>query len=474
STIAEQEFIINHLLPHLKRFSLSESLNNVVRKELLAPRITIDILHYLIRSDTMVDQQILENANKAAEIVNQFSTLLQSSSSLESQDSTTLFDKFSKTSPSLQLGIIMELLHREGEKIEILLLKLLKTNSKIAHKVIDLLGSRAEKKSASLLNHMLKETKNKELSKSIKKTLYRLKNKGIEVSPTEPDIKTKTEKKKVPLLPPTAYATTIDPLGERLILAIKPKNDQELTIFQFLTSDQKGINDLIASVTTPKDFKNYLTKIESTKEITMVEIDLDYCHFLIKESSQRNHTSGTAIPGNYFLWKKFFGEYDKNSDKAAIHNLLNSDEIISQEFLLQQSEELVDKYKFTFWLLEWKLLVDCQKEIHETENSLLVLSEHQKDERINETVKNTARLFFDDKNRSSFQRRLEDTAYILWKAGKTEDSKSAFAAALAFTPGGIPSEDHPFALKTVKQNFKFLKEQTQKEKRSDSGRIVLP
>jgi len=82
-------------------------------------------------------------------------------------------------------------------------------------------------------------------------------------------------------------------------------------------------------------------------------------------------------------------------------------------------------------------------------------------------VKNTARLFFDDKNRSSFQRRLEDTAYILWKAGKTEDSKSAFAAALAFTPGGIPSEDHPFALKTVKQNFKFLKEQTQKEKRSD-------
>ena len=45
----------------------------------------------------------------------------------------------------------MELLHREGEKIEILLLKLLKTNSKIAHKVIDLLGSRAEKIYKTLL-----------------------------------------------------------------------------------------------------------------------------------------------------------------------------------------------------------------------------------------------------------------------------------------------------------------------------------
>ena len=54
STIAEQEFIINHLLPHLKRFSLSESLNSIVQKETLAPRITIDVLHYLIRSDSMI------------------------------------------------------------------------------------------------------------------------------------------------------------------------------------------------------------------------------------------------------------------------------------------------------------------------------------------------------------------------------------------------------------------------------------
>jgi len=433
STIPEQEFMINHLFPHLKRLSLSESLNSIVQKETLAPRITIDVLHYLIRSDSMINHQLLEDTNKAEEIANQFSTLLESSNSLESHDGTTLFKKFCETPPSFQLGIVMELTHLKGEKTLPLLLKILSTKSKIAHNIIDFLGSFADKNSAHLLNQVLKETKDKELSKNIKKTLYRLKNKGIEVSPTEPDIKTKTEKKKVPLLPPTAYATTID-----------------------------------------KDFKNYLTKIESTKEITMVEIDLDYCHFLIKESSQRNHTSGTSIPGNYFLWKKFFGEYDKNSDKATTYNLLNSDEIRSQEFLLQQSEGLIDKYKFTFWLLEWKLLVNCQKEIHEIENSLLVLSEHQKDERINETVKNTSRLFFDDKNRSSFQRRLEDTAYILWKAGKIEDSKSAFAAALAFAPGGTPSEDHPFALKTVKQNFKFLKEQTEKEKRSDSGRIVLP
>ena len=474
STIPEQGFMINHLFPHLKRLSLSESLNNVVQKETLAPRIIVDILHYLIRSDTIIDNQLLEEANRAEEIVNQFSTLLESNESLESQDGSTLFDKFLEIPSSFQLGIIMELIHFKGEKTLPLILKFFSTKSKIAHNVTDFLGSLADKNSAQLLNQILEGTKDKELSRNIKKTLYRLKNKGVEVPSPKPTTIIKTGGKEVQLPSPTAYVTTMDPLGERLILAVKPKSDQELTIFQFLVSDQKGINDLIASVAIYKDFENYLSKVKNTKEVTMVEIDLAYCHLLIKESSQRNHVSGTTIPGNYFLWKKFFGEYDTHLDKAMIYNLLNAEEIVSQKILLQQSEDLIKKYEFTFWLLEWKLLVDCYKEIHEVENSLLVLTEQQKDARINETVQKTARLFFDDKNRFLFQRRLEETAYILWETGKVEDSKSAFAAALAFAPGTIPIEDHPFALKTVKENFRFLKEHSQKEKRSESGRIVIP
>jgi len=473
STISEQEFIINHLLPHLKRLSLSESLHNLVQKETFAPRVMIDTLHYLIRSDTIIDHQLLEKANQAEEIVNQFSTLLESSTSLESKDGSILFDKFYKTPPSLQLGILMELIHLKGKKIQPLLLNILNTNIKIVQNVIDFLGSLADNNVASLLNHLLKETKDKELSKHIKKTLYRLKNKGVEVPPPEIVKTDKTEKKKVPLPSPVAYATTIDPLGERLILAVKPKNDHEHTIFQFLTSDQKGINDLIASITTPKDFKNYLTKIENTKDITMVEIDLAYCHFLLKEFSRKNHTSGNRLPDNHFLWKKFFGQYDSTLDKAMIYTIFNAEEIRGKESLLQQSEDLIGKFTYAFWLLEWKFLVDSYKELYESEHSTLVLAEYQKESRINEIVKNTAKLFFDDKNRLLFQRRLEEIAYILWKTGKVEESQSAFAAALAFTPEGVPSEHHPFAIKTVEENFKFLKEQTKKEKRSESGNIIL-
>jgi hypothetical protein len=142
--------------------------------------------------------------------------------------------------------------------------------------------------------------------------------------------------------------------------------------------------------------------------------------------------------------------------------------------LLQRSEDLVGKYPFAYWLLEWKLLIDCYKELYEMENSPIVLTDPQKESRTAEITKKTARLFFDDNNRMLFKRRLEEIAYILFKTDREEDAQSALAAALAFEPGGVASEDHPFALKTVEKNFAFLKEQSQKEKRSDTGRIILP
>jgi hypothetical protein len=472
STIDEQLFMIDHLFVHLKRLSLSESLTSVLKKETFAPRILVDILHYLIRSDTIVDTQLLESATKAEEIANQFSTLLDSADGAELSEGAQLITSFQGISDSLQLGIVMELAHFKGKQILPLLLAIFRTKGKVAPKIIDFLGSCADENSVYLLNQLLEGTEDKELSKGIKKTLYRLKNKGIEVS--EPKTTTPPTEKEDPLPPPTAYFTTMDPLGERLILAIKPKSDQELNIFQFLVSDQKGINDLIASVTTPKEFASYLEKISVAKDITMVEIDLDYCHFLIKEASNKNHASGTNLPEHFFLWKKYFGSNGTQLDKAAIYTLLNTEEIKSQALLLQRSEDLVGKYPFAYWLLEWKLLIDCYKELYEMENSPIVLTDPQKESRTAEITKKTARLFFDDNNRMLFKRRLEEIAYILFKTDREEDAQSALAAALAFEPGGVASEDHPFALKTVEKNFAFLKEQSQKEKRSDTGRIILP
>ena len=77
--------------------------------------------------------------------------------------------------------------------------------------------------------------------------------------------------------------------------------------------------------------------------------------------------------------KKFFGSYDTALEKPAIYTLVPAGAIKSEAPLLQRSEKLIEKHTFTFWLLDWKLLVTAYQEIHELENSLLVLSEPQKE-----------------------------------------------------------------------------------------------
>jgi hypothetical protein len=181
STIAEQAFMINHLFPHLKKFSLSESLNSVLQKESFAPQILVDMLHYLIRSDTIIDSDLLQSANEAEELANGLGKMLEDGTSLRSADGAKLLAAFSALKPAFQMGIIMELIHNKKDRVLPLLARLMQEKSAIAPRIIDFLSSRSEKTEVHLLQCLLKETKDKELSKSIKKTLYRLKNKGIEV-----------------------------------------------------------------------------------------------------------------------------------------------------------------------------------------------------------------------------------------------------------------------------------------------------
>jgi hypothetical protein len=156
----------------------------------------------------MVDNQLLERANKAEEIANHLATLLEENASLESQDSEKLLSNFNETSPALQLGILMELFHLKGEKILPLFLHLLKTKNSVAPKIIDFLGSRADTGAVYLLTQILTGTEDKELSKGIKKTLYRLKNKGIEYVPPEPLTAVPAQREEVPL-PSRAYHSSV-------------------------------------------------------------------------------------------------------------------------------------------------------------------------------------------------------------------------------------------------------------------------
>ena len=112
-------------------------------------------------------------------------------------------------------------------------------------------------------------------------------------------------------------------------------------------------------------------------------------------------------------------------------------------------------------------------QLHETEDSPIIMPSQQKEERLDKIHKEMAGKFIDEEKRRLYKRRLEEMAYFLLKTNREDDAQSALAAALAFGPEGVPSDKHPFALRLIKEGLSVYYSEKKEEKKK-SNLIVTP
>ena len=77
---------------------------------------------------------------------------------------------------------------------------------------------------------------------------------------------------------------------------------------------------------------------------------------------------------------------------------------------------------------------------------------------------------FDEDFRKIYQRRLEETAYMLFRTNKEEEANCALCAAWDLKPQGIASEKQGFLQKLVHRSILFYAEGT--ERRRNNSLIV--
>jgi len=129
------------------------------------------------------------------------------------------------------------------------------------------------------------------------------------------------------------------------------------------------------------------------------------------------------------------------------------------------------------WRLDASRLESLGMEWARRQRTGLVLEEVGPEGDTEHAVKWIVERYFDAKTRVFFKRRLEETAYMLWRRDRTLHAKMALAAALAMEPPDRRLDDHPFLVELVLYNLKILsvlmEEQQQKEIRP-GVRLILP
>lgn len=370
-------------------------------------------------------------------------------------------------------AFIHRLIKDAGENSLSLLSKLVGKNGELDSIIAESLVYLTTPGSAELLSQMVTEAQNKPLKKAIKRSLYRLKERGIIAEDRGHE-----DSRASILRPPTriseGYLSSIDYLGDRLVWLTQPRVTKGLYFFQVLINDTEGIKDFQGTEITKKMYRDYLTRFRKENLMPIVEAEPSYCQFLIEEGYTTAIQRGHPVPTGYLEWKDIVGKLSSEVQRPLIYSYYEEEAIKADESLLTRSGILFELPEFSNWAIEPDEMERYTEKIQEASKSKLVLTPIQKQERIYQIFNDAAEELFNEERRLLYSRRLEEIAYIIYKLGKEEEAKTCLAAALALRSEGIPSSRHPFPLELVKRSLSSAIWEEEQKARENLSFIVKP
>ena len=128
--------------------------------------------------------------------------------------------------------------------------------------------------------------------------------------------------------------------------------------------------------------------------------------------------------------------------------------------------------EFKDWFLEPRLIWKYLEEYKEAGTGPLVLNPYQVEDRKDSVLKRAAKETFGDDARRTYKRRLEETAYLLYRKDEKEAAMSALAAAEDLKPEGIQSEKHGFLQGLMQRSILFYVQE--KDQPQEGASIIVP
>jgi len=340
--------------------------------------------------------------------------------------------------------------------------------------LIEALARIPKPSTAQLLQQMIAEVEDKAVAKSIKRTLYKLRQRGViwEEKPTRDK----------PILPPPkhpeaqGYLGAIDSMGNRIILAAKPQPLRGfLTVFS-IVNDLEGIQDFTVREFSKKGLEEFVKSSLSSEDFPVVSAPGAYCMHLLKEASSVTSEASKPLPPGYHDAEDEFRNIPWDGPYPIIYQFINEEEVKDQVYLLKESIKLHEIMPFSTWFIPKGEVQEYASSIKDAEDSRIVLTPDQKDVRINSIYMKALHDIFPEYKRLVWEKRLEEMAYVLLQTGKDIEARLALSAALDLQKPSSSIEPNPFIWNLLLKSIYVLirGEQDETEEKEKSSLIITP
>jgi hypothetical protein len=340
--------------------------------------------------------------------------------------------------------------------------------------VVELLAAIPHVKIANVLYRMLQVSREKKVRKIIKRSLYRLKSKGIAVDEVPPERETSAVLRPLQTEPAKGYGGGFDFLGQRFLVLANPHAGRGWTVMQGVVSDTEGLVDFSGEEMSRKGLKAFLGEVREKSPFPLIEMEPPYVGFLFYKAYELTLEKKKALPQGYLPLKSEIEGIKKDYERPLIYALLQSDEVTEDDRMLRRGGELLQADVISSWRIEEDQIRPYADEVWEAEESKILLTQTQKEARFQGIYQKALSELFTNERRLLYQRRLEEMAYIFFKLGKEEEARISLALAIDLQKPVNPIQPNPFLFQLVVRSIFTLLKESYEQKAKEPSLIVRP
>jgi hypothetical protein len=353
------------------------------------------------------------------------------------------------------------------------ILPLLQRDPQIVGELAELIVTIPDRMIGKILHRMLGATQEKKIRKIIKRSLYRLKSKGIVIEEV-------LSEKERPVLRPfqadprEGFASGIDFLGQRFLWLIVPHPGRGLSVIHGIVSDVQGLVDFSQNDMTRKGFRSFFEEVQEKNPFPMVNMEPSYVALLFAQAHQRSLEKKETSSQDYLRAKLEIESIKKEYMKPLVYSYLQIDEIAGDDLMLKKGGDLLKADIFHSWRIEEDFIRPYADEVWDAEESKIVLNPTQKEARFQGIYQNALMDLFSGERKFLYQRRLEEMAYVLFKLGRSEEAKISLAVAMDLEKPLNPIQPNAFLFQLVIKSIFSLLAESYEKKSKELSLIVKP
>lgn len=307
--------------------------------------------------------------------------------------------------------------------------------------VVETVAHIALPESVQMLHKLLAETTEKNLQKTIKKALHRLRTQGVEVDDAVQRSHTAVVGAADQQLE-QCLASHIDAEGNRILWMIRPRRFGGYHIAYLVINYGTGIQHAMAMQVTKRELPELLEKAQ--EQVRLIDIDPAYGQYQVAMAQQMNLDTRTPVPEPFFALHDIIGEPTQTFAQALIYTALSEAELESMRASTDHTRELLELPELAGWTLPMASIEKYADMIRAVDDSQIVVSQSLKSERISEIYAQAAREVVQADTCRIMRLRLEETAYYLLRTERRREALWALAVAESLQPPSPDSQPQPF------------------------------